>query len=391
MSAAPRRKAAAPRSQSFDAEEAPPEADRLEGFAHPRFTPDLFGHGAAEQALLDGLKTAQLHHAWLITGPEGIGKATLAWRFARFALSNAGARADALAAADLAVPLDSPAVRPVLALSHPDLLLLRRAWNEKTKKHGQGIAVDEVRKLKDFVSHTGGVDQWRIVIIDRAEDMAPAAANAVLKTLEEPPKRTVFLIVAGEPGRLLPTIQSRCRRLDLSPLKPGDLAQAVAGPLAEAGHTDRAPEDAALYSGLAGGSVRRALTLTAGGGIELYGRLIKLLNTAPDLDAEQLYRFADELAPAAAEAKFAMAMGLLRDLIGRLVQQITRGRGALPGEADLFRRLARQPSLRAANAWSELWFQIEADRLQSQTLNLDRKSFLLMTFAGIAGAARAAG
>lgn len=380
-----KRKAPAARSQTFEAEAAAPEADRLEPFPHPRFTPELFGHDNAEAALLDGFNASRMHHAWLLTGPEGIGKATLAWRFARFALSQ---HKQSPTADSLNVDFATPAIRQVQALSHLGLFTLRRTWNDKTKKHGTTIAVEDVRGLKDFLGRTTEDGQWRTVIIDRGEELNPSAANAVLKTLEEPPKRTLFLIVSSEPGRLLPTILSRCRRLDLAPLGARDLAKAVAGPLAAAGLTERAPEDTALYAGLAGGSVGRALTLSATGGLELYERLNKLLARAPVIDLETAHRLADELSPAAASARFSLAMSLLRDLLGRLVRHLARGRGALPGETDLFRRLGGDGGMAAAARWSELWAAMETARLETLALNLDKRSFLLLQFQAIAAAAR---
>jgi DNA polymerase III subunit delta' len=391
MSAAPKRKpAAAPKGRvlSYEVEVPVPESDRLDPFPHPRFTPDLYGHAQAEATLRNGFRQNQLHHAWLIAGPEGIGKATLAWRFVRYALAAEAARDPET----LDVDFEHPTVRRVLTLGNPNLYLLRRAWNEKTKKHGQTIAVEEVRELKEFLGRTAEEGQWRAVVIDRAEDLYPAAANALLKTLEEPPKRTLFLMVTGEPGRLLPTIRSRCRRLDLSPLPPDQLALAVAGPLAAAGMEGHAPEDTGLYAGLAAGSTGRALTLSAGGGLDLYRRLTAVLSRAPKLDLEGAYRLADELAPAAAEAKFDLAMALLRDLIGRLVRHAARGPhgpgGALPGEAELFRRLAGDGGVATAARWSELWSRLEAARTEAQTLNLDRRSLVVLHLSALADASR---
>src|SRR5215813_6002225 len=171
----------------------------------------LLGHKAAEQALLAAHTSGRLHHAWLIAGPRGIGKATLAWRFARYLLAGQAQGGLFGGVADsLEVPADAPGRSLVDARSHPDLFHLRRTLNPDTGRIRAEIAVDDVRGLSEFMHMTPAMGEWRVAIVD--------AANAVLKILEEPPPRAVLLIVAHAPGRLLPTIRSRCRRLALQPL-----------------------------------------------------------------------------------------------------------------------------------------------------------------------------
>ena len=210
--------------------EARPEADRLEGFPHPRETAKLFGHEPAERALAEALASGRMHHAWLLAGPPGIGKATLAYRLARAALADPSERS----ATDLTVPEDSRAARQVRALSHPGLLVIRRPWDDKAKRFATTIPVDEVRRLRSFLGHSAAEATWRVVIVDDANELNVNAANALLKSLEEPPPRTVFLLVAPAPGRLLPTIRSRCRTLVLAPLEPAALRAAATQALAAA-------------------------------------------------------------------------------------------------------------------------------------------------------------
>ena len=196
--------------------EAPPEADRLDGAAHPRETTTLFGHGAAEATLAQSFAGGRMHHGWLLSGREGIGKATLAYRFARYALATPAQRDPSNRSLD--IPPASTAARQVLALSHPGLLVIRRPWDAKNKRHTTSIPVDEVRRIKPFLAHTAEPGAHRVVIVDSADELNANAANALLKSLEEPPPATTFLLVTSEPGRLLPTIRSRCRMLDLAPL-----------------------------------------------------------------------------------------------------------------------------------------------------------------------------
>ena len=155
------------------------EPDRLEGFSAPREVDRLFGHEAALAEFADALGSGRMHHAWLIVGPEGVGKATLAYHFARMVLAEAGERQS--------IDREHPVFRKVAALSHPNLLVIRRAWNEKSKRYAQMIGVDEVRRLRAFLGTTAGEGSWRVVIVDRADELNQNAANALLKALEEPP------------------------------------------------------------------------------------------------------------------------------------------------------------------------------------------------------------
>src|SRR5947209_6591439 len=178
----------------------------------PRANPILLGHPEAEATILAAIRAGRMHHAWLITGPEGIGKATLAYRFARRLL--AGRPTEDSLALDPA----NPVFRRVAANSHSDMLTIERVFNEKTKRMKTQIAVEDVRKINGFMSLTPAEGGWRVVVVDGAEELNPASANALLKILEEPPPRSVLLLVCAAPGRLLPTIRSRCRRLRLTPL-----------------------------------------------------------------------------------------------------------------------------------------------------------------------------
>ena len=197
----------------------------------PRANPRLLGHHAAEATLLEALRGGRMHHAWLITGPEGVGKATLAFRFARRLLAGASD------SDSLALDPSHPVFRRVAVGSHADLLTIERAYDPKRKRLRTQIAVDDVRKINGFMGLTAAEGGWRVVVVDGAEDMNGPSANALLKVLEEPPPRAVILMVCSAPGRLLPTIRSRCRRLRLSALNDADMARAAGG--IPAGHAGR--------------------------------------------------------------------------------------------------------------------------------------------------------
>lgn len=201
-------------------------ADPREGPEHPRFTRKLEGHAAAERIFLDAWAKGRLHHAWMIAGPEGIGKATLAWRIARFLLATPQASGEP--PHDLGSDPASEAARLVGARSHPDLFVLERPVNPETGKLKQDIAVDDVRRVNAFFARTAAMGGWRVVIVDAVDDLNASSANALLKILEEPPLKAIFLLVAHAPGRALKTIRSRCRVLALRP--PGRDGGGVAAP-----------------------------------------------------------------------------------------------------------------------------------------------------------------
>ncbi len=359
-----------------------PEPDRLDGAPHPRATSKLFGHEATERALAEGFAGGRMHHGWLIAGAEGIGKATLAYRFARHVLAHPSERDPTGQTLDVA--FDTTAARQVLALSHPGLMLIRRPWIPKDKKLAQSITVDEVRRLKSFLTHTVERGEWRVIIVDTADLLNTNAANALLKSLEEPPPRTFFLLLTAAPGRLLPTIRSRCRVLDLPSLGETDLRRAVMAAL-EPAQTD--PPGASEWTrlvALAEGSPRRALSLWLGDGLKLDQRLIQIFSGLPQVEWTAVHALADELASAAAAERFEMFYDMLLKLIARLVRA-SAGLGGNELEVRLAGRLVPEPALAT---WAELWETIAREKSEAQALNLDRKSLILQTFGRIGAAAR---
>lgn len=359
--------------------EALPESDRLAGFPHPRYTTNLYGHDESERALAEAFAAGRMHHAWLVNGREGVGKATLAHRLARYVLADAPQR-DA-SAGSLAVPDDAVASRQVRALSHPGLLVLRRPWDQKAKRFAASIPIDEVRRLRIFLSHRGAEAAWRVVIVDTADDLNPNAANALLKSLEEPPPRTLFLLLTSRAGNILPTIRSRCRMLELAPLAQAPLRKAVRQALtassedvAEAMPT---PSEWDLLERLADGSVRRLLGLRGGGGIVLHQRIIGLLQGLPKLDWGAIHVLSDELGGTAAEQKFALFYDLLLSGLERMIRARAGMGGEDPDLVELANRLITEASLAS---WAEVWETIVREKADTMLLNLDRKSLIMSTF-----------
>jgi DNA polymerase III subunit delta' len=331
-----------------------------DGIPHPRQTSALFGHAVAERTLLDAYRSGRIPHAWLIGGPPGVGKATLAFRMARFVLAHPDPAVPAVqAAATLAVAPDHRAAGMIAAQSHPDLLVLERTLSD-TGKLRTVIRVDDARKVASFLGATAGLGGWRVVIVDAVDDLNAESANALLKGLEEPPARTLFLLVSHAPGSVLPTIRSRCHRLLLRALASDDLAQALAAA------TGEEPDPAIVAA--SEGSVSRALSLSEGPAFKLRKQTTALLARLPAIDMRELHALADGLAMADAGV-FEIVMDSVSDwLSARLAACIDD----------------KDSAARVAGIWSDL----NTAAREVDTYNLDRKPLIFKTFGRLADAAR---
>lgn len=353
-----------------------PEPDRLEGAPHPRETRVLFGHAAQETAFLQAHASGRLHHAWMLTGPKGVGKATLAWRAARFLLATPSSDGGMFAPpppASLDITDSHPVARRLLQLAEPRNFLLRRGPNEKETALSQVISVEEVRKMKSFFALTAADGGHRTAIIDAVDEMNTAAANALLKLLEEPPPQVTLFLIAHQPARLLPTIRSRCRELRLAPLGPQELADA----LTQAGG-EVAPEDRAPLAELSGGSVGEAFRLTNLDGLKLYTALTRLFASLPRLDRPQALALADLAGARGAAETFDLVVTLIDLLLARLARHGATGTlppEAAPGEAALLQRLSPDPA--AARAWAELAQTLSARARRGKAVNLDPAALLM--------------
>lgn len=357
-----------------------PEPDRIDGAPHPRDTVRLIGQASAEAGFLDAFSSGRLHHGWLLTGPRGVGKATLAWSIARFLLATPDPEAGGLFGAPeppgaLAIDPEHPVARRIAAGSEPGIFALRRPVDEKSGRLKQQTTVDEVRRLKAFFSLSAADGGRRVVIVDAADDMNVNAANALLKLLEEPPDRTTLLLVAHQPDRLLPTIRSRCRTLRLHPLSAEDMAKAL----------DQAGigiADPVAMAELSGGAVGEAVRLQALDGLALYADLVALMATLPRLDRARALALAEACAARGAEAKLDVMIHLIDLFLARMARAGATGHAhvqqAAPGEATLFARLA--PDARAARAWADLAQTAGARLRHGRAVNLDPAALILDTF-----------
>ena len=333
----------------------------------PRAATSLLGQPAAEKEFLDAWISGRMAHAWLLCGPRGIGKATLAYRIARFVLS--GGNSGLLGGLDTS--LDDPVIRRIIAGGHADLKVLERGWIDDKKMRTE-IPVDDVRSVGAFLSLTPAEGGWRVVIIDSADEMNRSAANALLKVLEEPPRNALLLLVSHSPGRLLPTIRSRCRKLSLVPLAEHTVATLL---------RERVPDvdeaDSLALAKLSEGSIGKALALQAEGGLDLYREMVDLLASLPTMNTVKLHAFSDKVARD--DTSFRTIGSLFTGwLAGAAHSHYTE---VVAGEHQLQKRLI---TLAGLDRWIAAWEKITLLFERTGAVNLDRKLVLLDAFLIIA-------
>ncbi|NNK15568.1 MAG: DNA polymerase III subunit delta' [Sulfitobacter sp.] len=363
-----------------------PQPDRIEGALHPRETPRLIGQDTAQTAFLDAFNAGKLHHAWLLTGPRGVGKATLAWRIARFLLATPDDDGGMFAApkpTTLDIDADHPVARRIASGGEGGLKAITRTMNPDTKRMRKQIVVDDIRALNGFFQMSSTDGGRRVVIIDDADEMNVNAANALLKMLEEPPERATLLLLSHQPSSLLPTIRSRCRTLRLNTLTPAQMAEAleISG-VAVTG-------DPAALAALSGGSVGGALRLSLMGGLSIYAELIGLMGTLPRMDRARAIKLAEAAAQRGAEEKLVLLFTLIDLMLSRLARTGATGAPpateAAPGEAEVMNRLS--PSPHQGRKWADLAQEISARAQHGLAVNLDPAALVLDTLQKMADCA----
>ncbi len=354
-----------------------PESDRADDAPHPRATLQLFGHVQAETEVLDAISRDKLHHAWMITGPSGIGKATLAWHMARHLIATPPNSDGGLfgetppAPTSLDISPDHPVTRRILAMSEPGLLLLRRAWDRDRKRLKAQITVDEVRKLGTFFGLSSTDGGRRVVLVDSVDEMNPSAANALLKVLEEPPKNAILLLISHAPARLLPTIRSRCRELRLNSLNDRDMTAA----LTQAGFDTEHPE---ALTALANGSVGQAIRLLSNEGPALYQRIVNLLAQSPAMDRTEALKLAEYASQRGADDRLNLTVQLMDQALSRAARigtGLPLAPEAIPNEHQMLTRLA--PNLHAAQNLAQLQQDLSGRIAHGRAVNVDAQSLLL--------------
>jgi DNA polymerase-3 subunit delta' len=350
-----------------------PLPDCIEGATHPAQTPDLYGQEAAQSILIDALGSGRMHHAWLLSGPEGIGKATLAYRAARALVSGETGSLD--------MAQDHPVFQRIAAFGEPRLSVVRRAWDADRKKLKTQITVDEVRKLGSFFGLSATDGGWRVAIIDAADEMNLSAANALLKILEEPPSKAVLFLISHAPGRLLPTIKSRVRALSMPTLDEANFAKALS-----AQHVD-AQEDG-LHQ-LAEGSVGAAMALIHGDGLSTYQQIIQTLSDLPNLDRSKLAKLAEQASARGKEDAFEQIVHLTVHALSRMSKAAAlgpQGLALMQSERPLFERLANAEA--QARVWADTALNVSRKCARARAVNLDPANLILDTFFYIETAAK---
>jgi DNA polymerase-3 subunit delta' len=304
-----------------------------------------------------------MHHAWLLAGPRGIGKATLAYRLARFVLQFPDPLT-ALGRRSFFVPAEAPAARRIAAQGHADLLVIERSWDDKNKRLKTEISAEGAREAANFFSRTAGEGGWRVCIVDAADDLNSESANAILKTLEEPPPRSLFILASHQPGRLLPTIRSRCVRLDLHPLSFEQTCEV----LNEIG-ADANAEDVKLAAKLSRGSPGWALDLAGSLGAASFAKFVEAA-AARRLGTATRLRIADSFGSRGSARDFDIFCELLQEWMARQARNEAL-QGGHSGLAKAHDEVAH--SLRLTNA-----------------LNLDRRQAVLDALDAIETAMQAA-
>ena len=372
--------------------------DQAPGAPHPRDTLSLYGHGSGEFAFLEALRTGRLHHAWLIHGPFGLGKATLAYRIARFLLAGSEPGCPTLD-----VSSDHPVTKRIRAGSENRLFVLRRLPDDRVrpasrKRYFSVIRVDDVRNLRTFFQRTPISGGWRIAIVDAADDLNENAANAFLKVLEEPPERSIILLVSHNPNRLPATLLSRCRRLRISPLPDTPFASAVRNALASASETAQSSHTALGTAGVPGtkwisdsalrilnresdGSPGKALRIHALDGVDLRQEVIDLLAGLPTLDRRSAVQFATSLAGPEAGPRRSLAAAMLERALADLARSAA---GAPPVSDDLSRRI---PDLARNDVQARIWAEAAAglrNRIEiADTVNINAAATILAALGAI--------
>jgi DNA polymerase-3 subunit delta' len=349
----------------------------------PRENPQLVGHENAERELRRLVEAGRLPHAILLSGPRGIGKATLAFRLARFLLAGPGdLPAEMFQETEklgLAIDAESGVFRRVASGGHADLLTVERAYDPRRRRLRSDIIVEDTRAIAGFFRLTAAEEGWRIVIIDGAEEMNRNAANALLKILEEPPRRGLLLLVSHSPGRLLPTVRSRCRHFPLAPLARPLVLQLLGQ------YRPELPQvEAEALAGLAEGSIGRAIELADAGGLALYQSLLGILAQVPLIEVAELHAFADKLARPDAEEAYRASQELLSQFLARMVARAaTRPSGPdelIGKEGEVVQRLA---ACADPARWADLRDRIGRDFANTDQLNLDRKQAILAAFFAV--------
>lgn len=334
-------------------------ADKIDGIPHPAETFDLIGHEETTKQVLQQYASGRMHHALLLTGPRGIGKATFALRVASHVFRHPDGTNAPLGFVDSS-PND-PIDGKLAARSHPNLLHMMRPWDEKTKKFKTQLTVDVIRLTVPFFGTSRGEEGWRIAIVDAADDMNASAANALLKILEEPPHNTLFFVLSHSPAKVLPTIRSRCQQISMKPLQEDQ----VLSVLSKFGALDGlSNNDQSLLGALAKGSVRTGLMLTRENGLEIYKSFMSACSRLDKPDWSQIQLMAEKVTARGKEDGFRLLLAFANEFM----------------EAHATGRLGEKNDISSLARWAQVWEKTQNSIRLTEGYNLDKKQVILNLF-----------
>ncbi len=344
-----------------------PESDRADGCPHPRATYDLIGHQAAESRFLSAKNSGRLHHAWLISGPKGVGKATLAYRIIRHILGGVSLLADSLD-----IPATDPAAQRIESLGHGDLFILRRPYDVKTKKLRSEIPVSETRRLRDFFAQKPSEGGWRVCLIDSADELNRNAENGILKTLEEPPDKAIIIMLANMPGRLLPTIESRCIHLPLRGVRDTEII-----PWLRSRNLDQPANILETAVKLSRGAPGKAFALSQNAD-NVLKPLSKILKSFDDQDPSYDHQISNLLSLANAAYS--------RHLFWDALQDILQAQSVFTATGQWNSAFQPLSITKSSEAWRKLWLRVQHLREREEALNMDKKTVMLTMLSDIRAA-----
>ncbi len=353
------------------------EADQVPGACHPRFTFTLVGQDEAEKRLLDAYNRGRLNHGWLINGPNGVGKATLAWRIAKFLLVRARTSPgpEPCPAVSLQVEPDESAIRHLLALTERQIMLLRRNTDPDSGRVDPQITVASVRELINFFSYTSADQAMKIAIIDCAEEMNLSSVNALLKLLEEPPRQSLLLLVCNSRSLLPETIISRCRIVNCRPLPHSDVEKLL--------HiqTNGTCRNSRALVELSQGSIGQAMHIRHEQGVRLYRSLVETLASFPDCSGHQIVQLARQGNGSEGMQFTELFSFLMLSLIQRTaryaVDEVLNAE-IVPGERQVLLHLVQ--SCNSPQVWADTFGELASMMFDSRRVNIDNFSTIVGSF-----------
>ena len=348
------------------------ESDSLEGAPHPRLSPELIGHNKAFQIFSKSYNDGRLHHAWILSGPKGIGKATLAWKIvAELTEERSVNQSHEQSKTSLKKKIE--------ALSLSNLFLCRRPYDEKTNRFKKFITIDEIRKLKSFYQMSSVENEWRIAIIDCADELNKSASNALLKLLEEPPHKSILLIISNQPGRLPATLRSRCRSLHLNKLSLTEIEKVLA--VSNYNIKNENSNDRLILSIIADGSAGSAITAMNKNGITIFKDCLEILAGFPSFDRNQILKLAETVKNDIEKFKFLSSILLL--IIARLAVLTADVKNFVSTQEEkiVVKRLLKEQNL--TDKLAKLYFNLSKLFLSCEELNLDTSNQIFNSLINI--------